>query len=70
MVVPTTPSCPVTLGQLNRHALDSKQLSLQWLPECIVYTDTIPKGPTGKVKKYYMRAIYSNTKGYAVYEMY
>ncbi|MEO1478201.1 MAG: AMP-binding protein [Bacteroidota bacterium] len=41
----------VSLAQLNRFGLDSGELGLQWLPEVIVYSDKVPKGPTGKVQR-------------------
>ena len=51
VVVVLQPGSSVSLRQLNRHGFESGFLSLQWLPECIVYADTVPKGPTGKVQR-------------------
>ncbi|MDJ1183276.1 condensation domain-containing protein [Roseofilum casamattae] len=37
-----------SLTTLRQFALQQKELELQWLPECLVWMDAIPKGHTGK----------------------
>ena len=51
------PGAEVSLAQLNRFGLDTGELSMQWLPEAIVYADKVPKGPTGKVQRVKLAAM-------------
>ena len=37
-----------TLEDLRKFAADKSIISLKWLPECLVFADSIPKGATGK----------------------
>ena len=51
VVVVVKKGASVSLKQLNKFGLQSGQLAAQWLPFAIVYSDTVPKGPTGKVQR-------------------
>lgn len=51
VAVTLQPNVSLTLRQLNRFGLDSGKLRMEELPECIVYCDKIPTGPTGKVQR-------------------
>lgn len=51
VAVALQPGKEVSLRQLNRFGLDSGKLRMEELPECIVYCDSVPTGPTGKVQR-------------------
>ena len=57
VIVVLNEGADVSLGQLNRFGLDSGELGMIWLPEMIVYSDKVPKGPTGKVQRVKLAAM-------------
>ncbi|NEP80319.1 MAG: AMP-binding protein [Okeania sp. SIO3B3] len=47
-VVPVPNQSRPTLAALRQFAMKEKELETQWLPECLVWMNAIPKGLTGK----------------------
>ncbi len=47
-IVPVPNQTRPTLAALRQFAMKEKELETQWLPECLVWMNAIPKGMTGK----------------------
>ncbi|NES04122.1 MAG: AMP-binding protein, partial [Okeania sp. SIO2F4] len=47
-IVPVPNQSRPTLAALRQFAMKEKELETQWLPECLVWMNAIPKGLTGK----------------------
>ncbi|MGD1712998.1 condensation domain-containing protein [Dapis sp. BLCC M172] len=47
-IVPVPNQTRPTLAALRQFAIKEKELETQWLPECLVWMNAIPKGLTGK----------------------